>query len=80
MDRCEFDSIPPNAQPWKRSVDPAPLKNWSHGQYNSAPPCAMLSLEDFDHPVRMVTLSEHREPKGLHMSLMSRATSPAHPE
>src|SRR5713101_3135189 len=33
--------------PWKRSVDPAPLKNWSLGQYNFAPPCAMLSLEDF---------------------------------
>jgi hypothetical protein len=35
-------------------------------------PSAMLNAEDCDHPMRMVTLSEHREPKGLHMSLMTR--------
>src|SRR5713226_2134507 len=51
------------------------VKNWSNGQYNSAPPCAMLILEDFDHPMRMVTLSEHREPEGLSLNSI---TSAAH--
>jgi hypothetical protein len=35
----------------------------------------MLRMEVFDHPTRMVTLSEHREPKGLSLNLMTRAVT-----
>ena len=37
---------------------------------------AMLNQEHCDHPMRMVTLSEHREPKGLYMNLMTGAARP----
>jgi hypothetical protein len=39
----------------------------------------MLGMEVFDHPTRMVTLSESAaadEPKGLSLNSMTRATSP----
>jgi len=39
----------------------------------------MLRMEVFDHPTRMVTLSESAaadEPKGLSLNLMARATDP----